>query len=109
MPPNAPVAVPEPDSPSSLVEIIDIRKTARSNTTANLTQLIVQSLENKTVPFYSPKFVNDFNNNTLLRSIPTLVLYDDRGLEIFDQITYIDEYYLTNAEIDIFKRYGRQM
>ncbi|KAI9206856.1 histidine-specific methyltransferase, partial [Polychytrium aggregatum] len=39
-----------------------------------------------------------------LRSIPTLVLYDDRGLDIFDKITYLDEYYLTNAEIDILTR-----
>lgn len=33
----------------------------------------------------------------LLRSVPTILLYDDAGLELFDQITYLEEYYLTNA------------
>lgn len=35
------------------------------------------------------------------KTIPTLVLYDDLGLQLFDQITYLDEYYLTRAEINI--------
>ncbi|EQC28154.1 hypothetical protein SDRG_14111 [Saprolegnia diclina VS20] len=36
-----------------------------------------------------------------VRHVPSLVLYDAHGLEIYDQITYLDDYYLTNAEIDI--------
>ncbi|CAG8726021.1 7578_t:CDS:1, partial [Racocetra persica] len=36
--------------------------------------------------------------------LPTIILYDDRGLQLFDQITYIDEYYLTNCEIDILNK-----
>ncbi|OQR95861.1 hypothetical protein ACHHYP_00019, partial [Achlya hypogyna] len=39
-----------------------------------------------------------------VRHVPSLVLYDTRGLEIYDQITYLDDYYLTNAEIDILER-----
>ncbi|KAF9977950.1 hypothetical protein BGZ73_004390 [Actinomortierella ambigua] len=38
------------------------------------------------------------------KSIPTLVLYDDRGLQLFDEITYLDEYYLTNEEIDVLTK-----
>ncbi|CAO3676522.1 unnamed protein product [Rhizopus stolonifer] len=39
------------------------------------------------------------------KSIPTYILYDKRGLQLFDQITYLDnEYYLTNAELDILER-----
>ncbi|CAG8451069.1 12395_t:CDS:2 [Ambispora gerdemannii] len=41
---------------------------------------------------------------SVMKSIPTMVLYDDRGLQLFDQITYLDEYYLTNCEIDILNR-----
>lgn len=44
-----------------------------------------------------------------VRSLPTLILYDDKGLDLFDKITYTDDYYLTNCEIDIFKRYGAEM
>ncbi|KAL1919392.1 uncharacterized protein VTP21DRAFT_2085 [Calcarisporiella thermophila] len=39
------------------------------------------------------------------KTIPTLVLYDDRGLQLFDEITYLEEYYLTNAEINVLENY----
>lgn len=47
--------------------------------------------------------------NTLLkpkdgpRRLPTLLLYDERGLQLFEEITYLDEYYLTNDEIRVLK------
>jgi len=40
------------------------------------------------------------------KTIPTMVLYDDRGLQLFDEITYLDEYYLTTEEIQILERDG---
>ncbi|KAG0054123.1 hypothetical protein BGZ83_011910 [Gryganskiella cystojenkinii] len=40
------------------------------------------------------------------KTIPTMVLYDDRGLQLFDEITYLDEYYLTKEEIEILERDG---
>ncbi|KAF9932856.1 hypothetical protein FBU30_007187 [Linnemannia zychae] len=38
------------------------------------------------------------------KTIPTMVLYDDYGLQLFDQITYLKEYYLTQEEIEILER-----
>lgn len=39
------------------------------------------------------------------KSIPTYILYDKKGLQLFDQITQLsDEYYLTGAELDILMR-----
>ncbi|CAL5873377.1 uncharacterized protein PFLUO_LOCUS7651 [Penicillium psychrofluorescens] len=35
------------------------------------------------------------------RSFPTLLLYDAKGLKLFEKITYLDEYYLTNTEIEV--------
>ena len=35
------------------------------------------------------------------KRLPTLLLYDERGLKIFEDITYLEEYYLTNAEIEV--------
>ncbi len=35
------------------------------------------------------------------KKLPTLLLYDERGLKIFEDITYLEEYYLTNAEIEV--------
>ncbi|KAG9303392.1 hypothetical protein G9A89_013718 [Geosiphon pyriformis] len=43
-------------------------------------------------------------DSSCMKSIPTIVLYNDRGLQLFDEITYLEEYYLTNAEIDILTR-----
>ncbi|KAJ1664739.1 hypothetical protein IW140_002987 [Coemansia sp. RSA 1813] len=37
------------------------------------------------------------------RTLPTILLYDDLGLELFDRITYLPEYYLTTSEIDILE------
>ncbi|ODH33792.1 hypothetical protein ACO22_03274 [Paracoccidioides brasiliensis] len=34
------------------------------------------------------------------KSMPTLLLYSTEGLRRFEDITYVDEYYLTNAEIE---------
>lgn len=43
------------------------------------------------------------------RSFPTIFLYDARGLKLFEQITYLDEYYLTNAEIDVLKTHASRI
>ncbi|KAJ2972294.1 hypothetical protein NUW58_g9215 [Xylaria curta] len=38
------------------------------------------------------------------RELPTLLLYDVKGLQLFEKITYLEEYYLTNAEIEVLQR-----
>jgi uncharacterized SAM-dependent methyltransferase len=43
------------------------------------------------------------------RSFPTLLLYDTKGLKIFEKITYLDEYYLTNAEIEILTTHAKRI
>ncbi|KAJ9644932.1 hypothetical protein H2204_001394 [Knufia peltigerae] len=40
------------------------------------------------------------------RTFPTLLLYDEKGLKLFEEITYVDEYYLTNAEIEALTRHA---
>ena len=40
------------------------------------------------------------------KTLPTMVLYDERGLKLFEDITYLEEYYLTNAEIDVLSTYA---
>jgi len=39
------------------------------------------------------------------KTLPTLLLYDEAGLKMFERITYLTEYYLTNAEIDVLTTY----
>ncbi|CAJ0625953.1 12399_t:CDS:2 [Entrophospora sp. SA101] len=48
--------------------------------------------------------INGLNKpENVIKTIPTFLLYDDRGLQLFDEITHLKEYYLTNAEIEILK------
>jgi L-histidine Nalpha-methyltransferase / hercynylcysteine S-oxide synthase len=62
-------------------EIIDIR----SSTAIDLKKAIMTGLKE------SPP------------TLPTLILYDEPGLKLFEKITYLDEYYLTNCEIAILQ------
>ncbi|KAL8907004.1 MAG: hypothetical protein Q9207_001690 [Kuettlingeria erythrocarpa] len=40
------------------------------------------------------------------KKLPTLLLYDERGLQLFEEISYLDEYYLTNAEIGLLREHA---
>lgn len=40
------------------------------------------------------------------KSLPTLLLYDEAGLRLFEDITYLEEYYLTEAEIEVLRMYA---
>ena len=40
------------------------------------------------------------------KTLPTLLLYDSVGLKLFEDITYLEEYYLTNAEIEVLENHA---
>ncbi|KAM0236340.1 hypothetical protein ACHAPO_004972 [Fusarium lateritium] len=50
------------------------------------------------------EIATSFNPDNGPRKLPTLLLYNEKGLQIFEDITYLDEYYLTNYEIEILKK-----
>ena len=37
------------------------------------------------------------------KRLPTLLLYDEEGLKLFEKITYLEEYYLTGEEIEVLR------
>ena len=37
------------------------------------------------------------------RTVPTVILYDDKSLQFFKEITYLEEHHLTNAEIEVLQ------
>jgi len=43
------------------------------------------------------------------KTLPTLLLYSAEGLRLFEDITYLDEYYLTNTEIAILEKHANAM
>ncbi|KAF2771460.1 hypothetical protein EJ03DRAFT_342216 [Teratosphaeria nubilosa] len=38
------------------------------------------------------------------KTLPTLLLYDELGLKLFERITYLEEYYLTSEELSVLKK-----
>ncbi|KAJ3269212.1 hypothetical protein HDV01_001691 [Terramyces sp. JEL0728] len=66
---------------------------------------IINCISKINIPFTDSRVIRQGGNPTtaLLRSLPTMILYDDKGLEIFDKITYDRDYYLTNAEIEVLQ------
>ena len=40
------------------------------------------------------------------KTLPTLLLYDDQGLKLFERITYLEEYYLTGEEINVLEEHA---
>ena len=70
---------------------------------------IMKGLSSNSVPFTDPRKLRkgEKPETILLRSLPTMLLYDDHGLDIFDKITYDKDYYLTKAEIDILLNNSR--
>ncbi|KAJ3267584.1 hypothetical protein HDV01_004733, partial [Terramyces sp. JEL0728] len=89
-----------------MLEIKDIRgSTNVSNTEVDMKNAIIKSISKINIPFTDSRVARQGGNPTtaLLRSLPTMILYDDKGLEIFDKITYDRDYYLTNAEIEVLQ------
>ncbi|KAI5998970.1 histidine-specific methyltransferase [Pisolithus orientalis] len=101
----SPSSVPEPpasrpgDSPAleSTIPIIDIRSTACSVTVAALEEGIRAGV--------LAGFSRPYNE----KELPNLLLYNEEGLRLFEQITYQPDYYLTGLEIDILSRYAHQI
>ncbi|KAI1116913.1 DUF323 domain protein [Nemania sp. NC0429] len=76
---------PEQGVAETPVDLIDIR---RDTVKANLREEIYRLFHPQEGP----------------RELPTLLLYDAEGLQLFEKITYLEEYYLTNAEIAVLQR-----
>lgn len=74
------------------VEIIDIR-IAKTGLDSTLKDDIMSGLRNPPG----------------MKTLPTMLLYNERGLKIFEDITYLDEYYLTNTEIGILSEHAASM
>ncbi|KAI1914528.1 hypothetical protein LOZ61_002196 [Ophidiomyces ophidiicola] len=68
---------------NATVAITDIRRNDLIN---SLAEGILQGLEAK---------------DGVQKCLPTLLLYNAEGLRLFEEITYLEDYYLTNAEIDV--------
>ncbi|KAF2859265.1 DUF323 domain protein [Piedraia hortae CBS 480.64] len=46
------------------------------------------------------------NNPSGKKTLPTLLLYDEVGLRLFEKVTYLDDYYLTREEVAVLKKHA---
>ncbi|KAG6332857.1 hypothetical protein ID866_6233 [Astraeus odoratus] len=96
-PQPVPVPVGHGASPAASVPIIDIRSTSQSATVAALEDGIRAGvLEGLSRPYNE-------------KVLPGLLLYNEEGLRLFEQITYQPDYYLTGLEIDILSKHAPQI
>lgn len=72
-------------------EIIDIRSDAKE---INLLEVMKNSL--RPTDGAAPQF-------------PDLLLWDKEGLKGFEEVTYLDDYYLTHNELDLLKQHGNEI
>lgn len=102
--------------------IIDLRNSSSSSSSSASTS---DSSVSSEVPSHSPlqDIVNKLSATHTItpgplsqdhlysyeKSIPTVVLYDHLGLELYDQITATRDYYPYGTELEIFKRHGAEI
>ena len=43
------------------------------------------------------------------KCLPSMIFYDEKGLRLFEAITYLDEYYPTNTEIAVLEEHADEI
>ncbi|KAI8615585.1 histidine-specific methyltransferase [Chytriomyces sp. MP71] len=104
------------ESLASNVSLCDIR----AGQSLSLSSLVATGILNKAAHFPVSSAIADSEQNgatsrfhldggsqpgnLFLRSVPQLLLYDDKGLELFERLADVKEYYVPEAEVDILQR-----
>ncbi|KAL1896440.1 hypothetical protein Cpir12675_002777 [Ceratocystis pirilliformis] len=55
------------------------------------------------------EILENFKPETGKLQLPTIILYDERGLRIYEEITYLEEYYPMGHEIDLLKCHSAEI
>ncbi|KAJ2699498.1 hypothetical protein FB645_005316 [Coemansia sp. IMI 203386] len=83
---------------------VDYRAAASPDSHKKVPPMVTQIIEGLTTLKRIPQ-----DGSNLNRSLPLVLLYDNKGLELFDRITYLPEYYLTNCEIEVLQSNIREI
>ena len=59
------------------------------------------------LPAYTEEVVHGLTSRP--KTLPCKLLYDDRGSQLFEEITRLPEYYLTRTELGILQDYARNI
>ncbi|KAI1497703.1 C-type lectin protein [Biscogniauxia marginata] len=100
-----PCAVESPVQPQLVVPPPKLGKEARKTPEAPTADII--DIRQAAVDYNLKEDIHNlFRPREGPRKLPTLLLYDAKGLQLFEEITYLEEYYLTNHEIQVLRRYA---
>lgn len=108
---QSPVIVPLPKDPSSLPAQSSTSSSSSEETTPafELKQRIIAGLRGANRPSRDTSAASN-DGWEYNKSIPTMVLYDEKGLRLYDAITEdAPEYYLFGAELGLFKEHGAEI
>ncbi|KAJ2907281.1 hypothetical protein GGI21_003931, partial [Coemansia aciculifera] len=96
--PEAPDTYTDRVDAPSLYQFIDFRAAASPDRHKRMPPIVEQIIAGFAHPSKLPG-----GSTEQYRTLPTLLLYDNTGLDLFDRITYLPEYYLTDCEIDVLR------
>jgi hypothetical protein len=101
-------------APSPVLFIIEVnqiqpRLAAMSPALVSRSTVDIIDIRSSDAPFSAEQAIHDGLNPPEggARSFPTVLLYDTKGLQLFEEITYLEEYYLTNAEIELLTAHAK--
>lgn len=77
------------------ITIFDLRKSAQTPLKAQ----IIEGLNR-------PSVIGDWQFS---KTLPSILLYDHKGLKLYDGIVELKQYYLFESELDLFKKYGEEI
>ncbi|KAG9666342.1 hypothetical protein KCU99_g9781, partial [Aureobasidium melanogenum] len=89
------------------IDVTDIRSANGTATGLPLAEEVLESLR----PNIETQLVSEEGYATVQwnKKIPTSILYEGRGIDLYERITQDPAYYLYNDELSIFKKYASEM
>jgi len=83
----------------NMVQATNAQTNGGGNSIIDIRDEALTPLKDQILPALSPKAGGE-------KKLPTLLLYNEEGLKLFEKITYLDEYYLTGQEIEVLEKHA---
>lgn len=99
-------------TPTGSGSILDIRSQTGDDLSSSVEHLMGNVVHPQVLPGMDGSLAQLHQMSPLypkIRSIPPVFLYNDKGLELFDKITYHPDYYLTRTELEIWEQQMDEM
>jgi len=82
-----------------MVQASNTQTNGGGNTIIDIRDEALTPVKDQILPALSPEDGGE-------KKLPTLLLYNEEGLKLFEKITYLNEYYLTGQEIEVLEKHA---